>query len=81
MHGTLEMQRKKIVIKDSSDHNMYTPSFKIEATTKGLLDHAESIEDKNLKEKFTFNDFINELNKATFNYEIDKNKWDDSQII
>lgn len=74
MHCTLESQRKKIVIKDSSDHNMDTPSFMIETTTKELLDYAKSIEDKNPKERFTLNDFINELYMSAKNYEIDENQ-------
>lgn len=70
MHCTLESQKKKLIITDSSKHNMDTPSFRIEATTKELLDYAKSIEDKNSKEDFTFKDFISELYVTANNYEI-----------
>ncbi len=70
MHCTIESKGKKIVIKDSSDHNMDKPSFIIEATTKELLDYAKCIEDKNSQEEFTLKDFISELYMAVNNYGI-----------
>ncbi|MCF7627989.1 hypothetical protein L3K73_12560 [Holdemanella sp. SCCA2] len=70
MHCTIESKGKKIVIKDSSDHNMDNPSFIIEATTKELLDYAKCIEDKNSQEEFTLKDFISELYMAGNNYGI-----------
>lgn len=75
MHSNIEISNGRVVIKDSSEHNVDDPIFYCIASNEELLNYSKSLEEGNNKENYTLMDFINELYITLSSYNIDINQF------